>query len=245
MFKQQQHVLLVGTWGTLRCWNVSVATTGCHIGHPNDSSKILVIIEGVALQFVVSTYHLQIYRDADDQDDLFKASIGAFVSMPILIALIFAIFYSKDSNILMAVVWWVPFTLIAFIFNALTPLGKLCFQFQKLTGSLLILATFLFHLPCICNGETATTFKFLFVVSKAAEQVLESIPQLVINAIYISRTHKEGDSWLTFPILSLVASAVSILLFLIRFPKTYREVNAQSEAFKQNTENETQNTTQN
>ena len=107
-----------------------MATVRCHIGHPNDSSKILVIIEGVALQFAVSTYHLQIYRDADDQDDLFKASIGAFVSMPILIALIFATFYSKDSNIniLVAVFWWVPFTLIAFIFNALTPLGKFCYQ---------------------------------------------------------------------------------------------------------------------
>ena len=159
--------------------------------------------------------------------------------MPVLIGLFFAIFYSKDSNILMAIVWWIPFTVIAFIFNALTPLGKLCFHFyylSKLKDNLLILllATFFFHLPCICNGETAVTFKFLFVFSKAAEQVLESIPQLVINAIYISRTHKEGDSWFTLPILSLIASAVSILVFLIRFPKTYREVNAQSEAFKEN-----------
>ena len=91
----------------------------------------------------------------------------------------------------------------------------------------------------------------MFVVSKAAEQVLESIPQLVINAIYISRTHKEGDSWLTFPILSLVASAVSILLFLIRFPKTYREVNAQTEAnanankLHDKIQNERKNATQN
>ena len=46
----------------------------------------------------------------------------------VLIGLIFAIFYSKDSNILMTIVWWIPFTVIAFIFNALTPLGK-HFQF--------------------------------------------------------------------------------------------------------------------
>ena len=85
------------------------------------------------------------------------------------------------------------------------------------------------------------------------EQVLESIPQLVINAIYISRTHEEGDSWFTFPIMSLIGSAVSILFFLIRFPKTYRELDAAMNSFKEatdantaeNAENGTQNATQN
>ena len=96
----------------------------------------------------------------------------------------------------------------------------------------------------------------MFVFSKAVEQVLESIPQLVINAIYISRTHEEGDSWFTFPILSLVASAVSIFFFLIRFPKTYREMEATLAKFKENgnantaengenAENGTQNAIQN
>ena len=122
-------------------------------------------------------------------------------------------------------------------------------------GKLHILATLLCHLPCICNGETATTFKFLFVFSKAVEQVLESIPQLVINAIYISRTHEEGESWFTFPILSLIGSAVSIFFFLIRFPKTYRELEAAMNSFNEketadantaeNAENGTQNATQN
>ena len=79
-------------------------------------------------------------------------------------------------------------------------------------------------MPCICNGANATTFKLIFVSSKAAEQIFESIPQLVINAIYISRSWKNGDSFFTLPIMSLIASAVSILFFLIRFPKTFKEV---------------------
>ena len=95
-----------------------------------------------------------------------------------------------------------------------------------------ILATFFFHMPCICNGASATNFKFFIIVGKAAEQVLESIPQLVINAIYISRTWKKGDSFFQWPIMSLIASAISILFFLIRFPKTYKEVSERSESFK-------------
>ena len=91
----------------------------------SDILMILVshcIIERVALHLC-----LQIYRDAGDQDDLFKASIGVFVSMPILVALIAALITSKDDKNPCASIflWLIPFTALAFIFNALTPLGKL------------------------------------------------------------------------------------------------------------------------
>ena len=77
--------------------------------------------------------YLQVYRDADDhaQADLFLASVGVFVLMPMLVALIAAFFYSKDSKNVCATaicLWWVPLSVLAFIFNALTPLGKFCYQ---------------------------------------------------------------------------------------------------------------------
>ena len=79
--------------------------------------------------------YLQVYRDAGgddhDQADLFLASVGVFILMPMLVALIFAFIYSKDSKNACATaicLLWVPFSVLVFIFNAITPLGKLCYQ---------------------------------------------------------------------------------------------------------------------
>ena len=110
-----------------------MATGGCYIGHPNDSSKAQTdTIEDTKV--VLLCNYLQVYRDAEDhsQADLFLASVGVFILMPILVALVAALMFSKDSKNICAAaccLWWLPFSVLVFIFNALTPLGKLCSQF--------------------------------------------------------------------------------------------------------------------
>ena len=102
----------------------------------SDILMILVRHKQILLQtkVVLLCNYLQVYRDAEDhsQADLFLASVGVFILMPILVALVAALMFSKDSKNICAAaccLWWLPFSVLVFIFNAFTPLGKLCSQF--------------------------------------------------------------------------------------------------------------------